>query len=165
MSVIIDDSFPERFIVDSERCTNISASVTVSALLTSVPAWLGWPGGRGHCSPQTYSTILHLQRLLTLAKSIWSEEHWVGNGESNNNCIRITKPCSAVWTCFYSFYIVCNWIRIIFLPLTKMFLPAKVMFFLMQMQSPLHYVLRLSTLKLQNTFLYRYLQVLAVITG
>lgn len=33
MSVIIDDSFPEHFIVDRERCTNISASVTVSALL------------------------------------------------------------------------------------------------------------------------------------
>lgn len=80
-------------------------------IITSVPG----SGCRGHCSPQTYS--IHLQRLWTLAKSIWSEEHWVGNGESNNNCIRITKPCSAVWTCFYPFYIVCNWIRIIFLPL------------------------------------------------
>ena len=33
MSVIIDDSFTEHFIADRERCTNISAYVTVSALL------------------------------------------------------------------------------------------------------------------------------------
>ena len=76
-------------------------------------SWLGWPWS---LLPTNIFYIFKDYRW-TLAKSVWSEEHWVGNGEWNNNCIRITKPCSAVWTCFYPFYIVCNWIRIIFLPL------------------------------------------------
>ena len=73
MSVIIDDSFPEHFIADRERCTNISASVTVSALLQVFLA-------RVAVVTAPHKHILHLQRLWTLAKSIWSEEQWgMGN--------------------------------------------------------------------------------------
>ena len=102
----------QNILSQTERDAQISALLWLSLHYYKC-SWLGLPWSL----LPTDIFFIHLQRLWTLAKSTWSEEHWVGNGESNNNCIRITKPCSAVWTCFYPFYIVCNWIRIIFLPL------------------------------------------------
>ena len=75
VSVIIDDSFPEHFIADRERCTNISASVTVSALLQVFLARMAVV-----TAPHKHILYIFKDYRWTLAKSIWSEEQWgMGN--------------------------------------------------------------------------------------